>query len=234
MRRNLLGDAHPDTLNGIAAMGRLRGGQKNYTEALRWFAEGNEICRHANVRHNVCSRLLGSHAQALSLTGDLAGAASEGAAAVAMQRELTGAESPQVVAPLGFLARIQVRQGLYADALRTVDELLALQERGGGMAKDARFARFQKALALFELGRNDEALALALDAVDAHKATTPDDRSTLFSMLALKARSLSRAGRHDEARAAATEALALETAASGLTAEMSAGLRRLAQTGRGY
>jgi serine/threonine-protein kinase len=234
MRRNLLGDAHPDTLNGIAAMGRLRGGQKNYTEALRWFAEGVAICRRANVQHNVCPRLLGSHAQALSLDGDLAGAVSEATEAVAMQRELTGVDSPQLVGPLGFLARIQVRQGFYADALRTTDELLALQERGGGMAKDARFARFQKALALFGLGRNDEALALAVDAVDAHKATTPDDRSTLFSMLTLKARSLSRAGRQDEARAAATEALAIETAAKGVTAEMSAGLRRLAQTGRGF
>jgi serine/threonine-protein kinase len=203
-------------------------------DRLRWFAEGIAICRRANVRHNVCPRLLGSHAQALSVNGDLAGAASEATEAVAMQRELTGADSPQVAATLGFLARVQVRQQHFADALRTTDEILALHERSGGMAKDARFARFQRALALFGLGRNDEALALAIDVVDAHKASTPDDRSTLFSMLELKARSLSRAGRHDEARAAAVEALAIEGAATGITAETSAGLRRLAQTGRGY
>ncbi len=235
MRRNLLGDAHPDTLNGIAAMGRLRGGQKNHAEALRWFAEGIAICRRANVRHNVCPRLLGSHAQILGVDGDLAGAATEAAMAVAMQRDLTGADSPQLVAPLGFLARIQVRQGLYSNALRTTDDLLALQERnGGGMAKDTRFARFQRGLALFGLGRNDEALAIARDVVDAHKAATPNDRSTLFSMLLLKSRCLSRAGHDDEARATATEALAIESTASGLTPEMSAGLRRLARTGRGY
>ena len=234
MRRNLLGDAHPDTLNGIAAMGRLRAGQKNPTEALRWFAEGIAICRRANVQHNVCPRLLGSHAQVLSVTGDLAGAASEAATAVAMQRKLTGADSPQVAATLGFLARIQVRQEHYAEALRTTDEILALHERSGGMAKDARFAMFQRALALFGLGRNDEALPLAIEVVDAHKNSTPDDKGTLFSMLVLKARSLSRAGRHDEARATAVEALAIENATTGLTAEMSAGLRRLAQTGSGY
>jgi serine/threonine-protein kinase len=234
MRRNLLGDAHPDTLNGIAAMGRLRAGQKNHTEALRWFAEGIAICRRAKVQHNVCPRLLGSHAQVLSVTGDLASAANEATEAVAMQRELTGADSPQVAGTLVFLARIQVRQELYAEALRTTDEILALHERSGGMSKDARLAKFQRASALFGLGRNAEALALAIDVVDAHKASTPDDRSGLFSMFVLKARSLSRAGRHDEARAAATEALAFESAATALTPEMSAGLRRLAKTGRGY
>jgi eukaryotic-like serine/threonine-protein kinase len=234
MRRNLLGDAHPDTLNALAAMGRLRGGQQKYAEAKRWFADGVAICRRARVRHNVCPRLLGSHAQALALTGDLADAAGEAAEAVAMQRDLTGADSPQVAAPLGYLARIQVRQGRYAEALLSTDEILALQQRNGGMAKDVLFAKLQRALALFGLERNDEALALAVEVADTHKASTPDDRATLFSMLVLKARCLSRAARPDEARAAAAEALAIESAAAGVTAEMSAGLKRLAQTGRGY
>jgi serine/threonine-protein kinase len=234
MRRNLLGDAHPDTLNAMAAMGRLRGGQQNYAEALRWFADGVAICRRAKVQHNVCPRLLGSHAQALALTGDLAGAASEAAEAAALQRELTGADSPQVAAPLGYLARIQVRQGRFAEALQSTDEILALQQRNGGMAKDVLFAKFQRAQALFGLERNDEALALAIDVADTHKAATPDDHATLFSMLVLKARCLSRAGRHDEARATATEAIAIEGAAKGVTAEASAGLRRLARAGRGY
>ncbi len=234
MRRNLLGDAHPDTLNAIAAMGRLRGGQKNHAEALRWFAEGIAICRRAKVRHNVCPRLLGSHAQLLGVKGDLADAAGEAAEAVAMQRELTGADSPQVAATLGYLARIQVRQGHYAEALLTTDEILAVQERSGGMVKDALFAKFQRALALFGLERNDEALALAIEVADEHAASTPDDHATLFSMLLLKARCLSRAGRHDEARVAATQALAIESSATGLTADVSAGLRRLARAGRGY
>ena len=234
MRRNLLGDAHPDTLNAMAAMGRLRGGQQNYPEATRWFTDGVAICRRAKVHHNVCPRLLGSHAQALVLTGDLAGAADEAAEAVAMQRELSGADSPQVAAPLGYLARIQVRQGHYAEALLSTDEILALQQRNGGMAKDVLFAKLQRALALFGLERNDEALALAIEVADTHKAATPDDRATLFSMLALKARCLARAGRHDEARATAAEAIAIEGTAKGVTAEASAGLRRLARTGSGY
>jgi eukaryotic-like serine/threonine-protein kinase len=234
MRRNLLGDAHPDTLNGIAAMGRLRAGQKNHDEALRWFAEGIAICRKEKVQHNVCPRLLGSHAQLLGVAGDLVGAAAEATEAVAMQRALTGADSPQVAAVLGFLARIQVRQGHYAEALRSTDEILAVQQRSGGVAKDVTFAKFQRAQALFGLGRNDESLALAIEVADEYKASTPEDRATLFSMVALKARCLSRAGRHDEARAAAVEARALESSATGVSAEASEGLRRLARTGRGY
>ncbi len=234
MRRNLLGDAHPDTLNGIAAMGRLRGGQKNYTEALRWFAEGVDICRRAKVRHNVCPRLLGSHAQALGLMGDLASAARDAAEAVAMQRELTGANSPQVAAALGYLARIQVRQGQFAQALLSTDEILALQKSNGGFSKDVLFAKFQRALALFGVERIDEALTLVNEVADQHKATTPADRATLFSMLVLKARCLSREGRNDEARAVAAEALAIESAATNVAEETRTGLRRLARTGRGY
>lgn len=234
MRRSLLGDAHPDTLNAIAAMGRLRAGQKNHAEALRWFAEGISTCRRAKVRHNVCPRLLGSHALTLSIDGDLARAASEAADAVAMQRELTGEHSPQVAGTLGYLARIEVMQGRYSDALQTTDEILALHEHTGGMAKDTVLAKFQRALALFGLERNDEALALAIDVVDRHQASTPNDHSTLFWMLLLKSRSLSRAGRHDESRAAAAQALEVESKATGVTPEVGSGLRRLARTGRGY
>ena len=234
LRRSLLGDAHPDTLNAIAAMGRLRAGQQRRAEAMDWFAQGIALCRRDAVRHNVCPRLLGSHAQMVSIDGDQNGAAAEATEAVTLQTELTGADSPQVASMLGFLARIQVKQEQYDAAIATVDRLLAIyDDAGGGLAKDRRHAEFQRALALYALKRNDEALALATRLTDSIRTESPDDRSGLFSLLALKARALSRDGKHDTARATATEALALDIGATPVPAELRSELERIARGERG-
>ncbi|MEO6690330.1 MAG: tetratricopeptide repeat protein, partial [Dokdonella sp.] len=210
MRRSLLGDAHPDTLNSLAALGRLRSGQVRRVEASAAYEEGIGICQREHIRHNVCPRLVGSLSQNLAAQGDLAGARAYAEQSVAMQRELTGAGSPQMIGPLGFLARSQVKQARYADALATTDELLAIAARNGsGESKDARYAQFQRALALYGLGRNREALDLAGDVVAAQKRKTPDEKTTLFSMLALQARASARERRVDDARRAAVEALAI-------------------------
>jgi len=235
MRRGLLGEAHPDTLNAVAAMGRLRAGQIRRDEAREWFEQGVATCRREQVRHNVCPRLLGSLSQLLSIAGRTAEAGSAAREAVESQRELTGADSPQLIGVLGFLARFQVQQGQHMQALATTDELLRIAERAGSsQSKDARYARFQRALALFALGRNDEALDLVAAVVAQQKEQTPDEKTSLFSMLMLQARTLSRAGRFDEAKATAAEALAIERKPQPLDAAVLAGLKRLADDGRGY
>jgi serine/threonine-protein kinase len=210
MRRGLFGDAHPDTLNALAAMGRLRSGQLRRDEARTVFEEGVGICEREHIRHNVCPRLIGSLSQILAAQGDLDGARAKAEQSIAMQRELSGEGSPQLIGPLGFLARTQVKQARYAEALATTAELLAIAERNGsGDSKEARYAQFQRALALYGLGRNSEALDLATNVVATHKKQTPDEKTTLFSMLALQARALARERRPDEARPVAAEALAI-------------------------
>jgi serine/threonine-protein kinase len=230
MRRALHGDAHPDTLNSMAALGRLRAGQARRDEARAAYEEGVGICMREHIRHNVCPRLLGSLSQILAAQGDPDGAIVNAEQAVALQRELSGDGSAQLAGPLGQLARAQVKQARYAQALATTDELLAIAARNGSSeSKTTRYARFQRALALFALDRNDEALVLARMIVAEQKQKTPDEKSTLFSMLALQARAASRAGRHDEARAAAGEALAIERKPQPVPAEMLAELEHLAR-----
>ncbi|MEO7430914.1 MAG: protein kinase [Dokdonella sp.] len=234
MRRALLGDAHPDTLNSMAALGRLRAGQMRRDEARAAEEEGVRICKREHIRHNVCPRLFGALSQILAAQGDLDGALANADQAVAMQRELTGEGSAQLAGPLGQLARAQVKRGRYADALATSDELLAIAARNGSdESKEGRYARFQRALALYGLGRNREALDLAGDVVAAQKLKTPNEKTTLFSMLALHARALSRAGRHDEAKSVAAEALAIERKPQPLDPVIVADLQRLMRTGRG-
>jgi tRNA A-37 threonylcarbamoyl transferase component Bud32 len=233
MRRALLGDAHPDTLNSLAALGRLRSGQVRRDEARAAEEEGVGICRREHIRHNVCPRLIGSLSQILAAQGDLVGARKNAEEAVAMQRELTGDGSAQLVGPLGQLARAQVKQASYADALTTTDELLAIAARNGsGGSKEAHYAQFQRALALYGLGRNREALDLATDVVAVHKKQTPDEKTTLFSMLALEARALAREHRFDEARPVAAEALAIARKPQPADPAMMAELAHLANGGR--
>ena len=93
--------------------------------------------------------------------------------------------------------------------------------------------RFRRALALFALGRNDEALELARAVSAEQKAKTPDEKSTLFSMLMLEARALARAGRHGDAAPVAREALAIEPKPVGTDAAMLADLQRIAGPVRG-
>ncbi len=234
MRRNLLGDTHPDTLNAIAALGRLRAGQSRRAEAREAFEEGVERCREGEVRHAVCPRLLGSLSQMLLGEGELEKAGDLAARAVENQRVLSGDDSPQLVAPLQFRAQVEVRRGRHEEALRTTDELLAIATRAGTLeSKDARYARFRRALALFALGRNDEALELARAVSAEQKAKTPDEKSTLFSMLMLEARALARAGRHGDAAPVAREALAIEPKPVGTDAAMLADLQRIAGSVRG-
>ncbi len=229
MRRNLLGDTHPDTLNAMAALGRLRAGQLRRDEARAAFAEGVARCRDGDVRHPVCPRLLGSLSQMLLGEGEFERAGELAARAVDEQRALSGTDSPQLIAPLQFRAQVEVRAGRYKEALRTTDELLAIATRAGSLqSKDARYARFRRALALFALGRNDEALELARAVSAEQKAKTPDEKSTLFSMLMLEARALARAGQADAAQPVASEALAIEPKPRGTDDAMLAELQRIA------
>ena len=69
--------------------------------------------------------------------------------------------------------------------------------------------------------------------VATQKEKTPDEKTTLFSMLALQARAASRAGQRDEARAAATEALAIERKPQPMDPALLAEIERIAKGARG-
>ena len=213
MRRNLLGETHPDTLNGMAAMGRLRAGQRQGEEALRWFGDGVALCRRHQVQHNVCPRLLASQAQMLLTldAADLERIAADSEEAVAWQARLTGADSPQVAGLQQFLSRVQLRQGRFQEVLDASElALQRLAQSGGGLTLEAVNTRQQRGLALFGLGRYEPALEAAQTLAADYREGFGKDSAVLLDILGLKARALARLGRRDEARQAAAEALAVE------------------------
>ena len=235
MRRSLLGDSHSDTLNGLAALGRLRAGQARSADAIAAFEEGVASCRKAEVRQPVCPRLLGSLAQMLLGEGQFDRAGELAARAVDDQIAMSGKDSPLLITPLQFRARTEVSRKHFEDALRTTDTILTLATSAGTLeSMVVRFARFQRALALFGLDRNAESLDLVSAVVAEHELATPDEKIALFSMLELQARGLSRAGRFDDARTVAAEALAIAPKSRDPSDKSLVGLKRLASTGRGY
>ncbi|MEO6076885.1 MAG: serine/threonine-protein kinase, partial [Dokdonella sp.] len=235
MRRSLLGDSHPDTLNGLAALGRLRAGQGRNAEAIAAFEEGVASCRKAQVRQPVCPKLLGSLAQMLLGEGQFDRAGEFAGRAVDDQIAMSGKDSPLLINPLQYRARTEVSRGRFEDALRTTDTLLALATRAGTLASmEVRYARLQRALALFALDRNAESLELIKAVVTEHKSATPDEKKTLFLMLELQARALSKADRHEEAKTVAAEALAIAPESKEPNDKSLVGLKRLVSTGRDY
>jgi serine/threonine-protein kinase len=210
MRRALLGEAHTDTLNAVAALGRLQAGRKQSTAALETFGGGIATCRRENVRENVCARLLGSHAQMLVGSGDLQAALAETEEAITLQRELTGPDSPQMAGVLNFHALVLLKLGRHEEVLHVTDEVARLTKIGGETgSKDVRYAQFRRAAALFGLGRNRESLDLITQTVDAQKRLTPNEKSTRFAMLTLMARAQSKGGDKQGASTTALEALSI-------------------------
>ncbi len=212
MRRTLLGDAHPDTLNGMAAMGRLRAGQGRQQEALRWFSDGVEICRRQQVEHSVCPRLQGSRAQVRLVLepARLDEIAADAAEAIAWQTRLTGADSPQVAGLQQFLASMRLRQGRFEDVLAMTGSALARFQESGALTLEIVTTRLQRGHALFGLGRYTEALAEVEPLVVGYRRDIGRDSSILLDLLGLKARVLDKLRRPEEARAAAIEALAVQ------------------------
>jgi len=210
MRSAVLGEGDPRTLYAVAGMGKLRFGQGNYTEAETWYSQGIDTCRRLAMERQVCARLLALRAAAEAMLERFADAGRDIAEAERMQRAFSGESSPGFAYILGDLVIVQVRQHDYAKAIATADRTLAIYRSvKGGMLQSELSTRFRRALALFELQRNDEALAEVLEIEPSYAAMFP--RSGLRAeILALKAQALAQALRADEARVAARDALAID------------------------
>jgi len=229
MRRAVYGADDQRTLYAIAGMGKLRYGQRNYAEATRWFGEGVENCRRSGLKHQVCARLLALRAGSEAREGRREEAERDIAAAEDMQREFSGEGAPGYAYVLGYRLIVQLTGGDYAAAVATADRVLATYgEAKGGMLQAQLTIRFQRAEALFELGRNDEALAEVL-AIEPLYAKLFARNSLYAELVALKARALARANRVEEAQASAKAALGMDGEGNVLAADVRADLARIAR-----
>ncbi|HKE46451.1 MAG TPA: protein kinase [Rhodanobacteraceae bacterium] len=231
MRRTLLGESDPRTLYAVAGMGKLRHGQHRYDDAARWYGEGIDTCRRLDIHHQVCARLLALRARSHAEAGRFADAERDIDEAERQERAFNGDVDPGFAYILGNRVAVDVKEHKYAEAVATADRELAIYRGyGGSMLQSELWQRFERAIALFELGRNDEALAEVTDIAPKYAALFP--RGDLrAAILALEARALDRANRTDEARRAASEALAVDRGIGHLEPAVARDVQRIAATG---
>ena len=228
MRRAVYGADDQRTMYAVAGMGKLRYGQRNFAEATRWFGEGVESCRRSGLKHQVCARLLALRAGSEAREGKRDDAERDIAAAENWQREFSGEDSPGYAYILGYRLIVQLTGGDFAAAVATADRVLATYgEAKGGMLQSQLTIRFERAEALFELGRNDEALAEVL-AIEPEYAKLFPRNALRAELGALEARALARANRVHEAQASAKIALAMDVDGKALAPDVRADLSRIA------
>ncbi len=235
MRRDLLGDAHPDTLFAIAALARLRGSQTRTDEALTVLSEGVSICEKTGLQHQACVRLLQTRGQVHAMRAEFDAAQIDLNAAITLQRQISGEDGAMVATQFGALSAMQRLGGRYEEAIVTAEHALALFEKaGGGYFGEVADARYQRARANFELGKHQLALDEITEVEALYSKQSPDDFIIRIRMLSLKARALSRLNRAEEARQTAAAALKLVDKAQSVDPKMIAGLKLLAANGEGY
>lgn len=210
MRRELLGDTHPETLFAFNAAGRLRAAQGRNEEALAFVDQSVAACEQARLQDTACVAALYTRGRILSGLKRYPEAERDLQAAVAMQSALTGPQSALVAAPMTYLAELQRRAGRPQEARATAEAALAIErEAGGGHWAQQATLRFQHAWALFDLGDIPAALE-EITAVEAEfSLRTPDNVKTRLGMLTLLARAQARDGQSAAARRTAQSALAL-------------------------
>lgn len=208
MRQQVFGNDDSRTLNAVAGMGKLYAGQNKFVEAEQWYSQGIDSCRKTSLNDVVCPRLLSNRARAYSGEGRFAEAEKDIRDALQWQSNVGGESNAAYAYILDNLVVVQLRQHHDEEALASADQSLAIyKDIKGGMVQSALSTRFQRALALFNLKRNDEALGEIMEIEPRYAALFPQG-STLFGMRVLKARALSAGHRRDEARQAAQDALA--------------------------
>jgi serine/threonine-protein kinase len=207
MSRVVFGDADPHTLNAIARMCKLYVGRRDFQAAIDWCAQGVDTCHAHTVDDVVCPRLLAIRGRSYALQGRFADADRDLRDALDAQRAHAGESTPSYAYILDNLAVAQIAEHYYEQALATTDRVLSINRAAkGGMLQAQLATRFLRAEALFELERNDEALAEILEIEPTYAKLFPHGVSR-FEMLALKARALARAGQTELARDAVQQAL---------------------------
>jgi len=228
MRRAVFGETDERTLYAVAGMGKMRYGQRNYADAERWYSQGVDTCTHASLKQTVCGRILALRAGSEVKHGKIDEAEHDVAAAEDLQRGITGEDSASYAYVLAYRIPVEMKRARYAAALATADRVLAIF-RGvkGGMLQAQLGIRLQRAQALFELTRYDEALSEVLEIGPQYAKVFP--RSALRAEVgALEARALARTHRVEEAQASAKIALAMDADGKALAPDVRADLSRIA------
>ncbi|CAN5137242.1 hypothetical protein BH10PSE1_BH10PSE1_34280 [soil metagenome] len=129
--------------------------------------------------------------------------------ATALAETTYGPSAPELITPLGALARLRQAQGRYPDALLLLDRALAIGAAAPADPVREAQLRYDQAKAYDALGRNEEAETAAWASYDLRRVHLGQVQEKTADALNLYANALSAQGRHAEADPAYRQVLGM-------------------------
>lgn len=212
--RNLYGENDDRTVQAVAAMSSLSAARGQYADAIDWVTKVIHLCLDHGVGGRALAKYFAGRAHFEAFAGRLDEAEQDVERALRTYKAATSEEDPGYAAILAVRVDIQLRRHRYDDAVRTADNVLAINAPFGGSRRQAELStRFDRMKALLALHRTSEAVAEIVE-IEPQYASIAPKGPLRFDMLASKAYALEQAARHQEAGAAAREAMAFASSKS--------------------
>lgn len=148
-------------------------------------------------------------ASALMAADKVEEAAAAVEAATALSETAYGPTAPELIKPLGALARLRQEQGRYPEALALLERALTIGATGPADPVREAQLRYDEAKAYDSMGRNEEAETAALASYELRRVHLGQVQEKTADALNLYANALSAQGRHAEADPAYRQVLGM-------------------------
>jgi tetratricopeptide (TPR) repeat protein len=165
-----LGPDHPRVADSLANLGLTLQDQGDLDEAIRLMERATAIYEAADPEGFTLALTLGNLGGAVHERGDLDQALAHYERSLALKEKLLEPEHPSLAYTLGGMAEVLLDQHRYARALELERRALAIREKANAEPTHVASSQFGLARALAGTGgKNDEARALALTALETYE-----------------------------------------------------------------
>ncbi|MFT5205253.1 MAG: serine/threonine protein kinase/Tfp pilus assembly protein PilF [Phycisphaerales bacterium] len=209
VRRRVLGDAHPDTLDSINNMGVLLYYQGKYDEALPYYVEALKTKRRVlGDAHPSTLASINNMGILLKSQGKYDEAMPYYVEALEIMRRVLGDEHPNTLASIGNMGNLLYSQGKYDEAMDYYVEALETRRRVLGNEHPSTLASIvNMGVLLKRQGKYDEAMPYYVEALETMRRVLGDEHPSTLDSIGNMGILLKNQGKYDEAMPYSVEAL---------------------------
>ncbi len=201
IRRELLGDEHPDTLQSVREMGTLQGQMGHHEEQRQLYKEAmlgyRELLGERHLQTLIATGSMGAH---YSRTGEFELAEQYFADVLKMSRESLGSDHSQTLGALNNMGTLLGDQERFDEAMPYLQEVLETRRRLlGDNHPNTLMSVSNMGWLLQQKGRQDDALPYYREALDGRRQVLGDDHPSTMVSINNMAFLLGAMGRDEEA-----------------------------------